>query len=48
MTNAASSMLGEVGSATGSYVNLEFAGMKLPAEGGVFTRATLLESYRYG
>lgn len=45
--NAASSLLGEVGSATGSYVNLEFAGMKLPAEGGVFTRATLLESYRY-
>ncbi len=44
---AASSLLGEVGSATGSYVNLEFAGMDLPAEKGVFTRATLLESYRY-
>lgn len=47
VANAASSLLGEVGSATGSYVNLEFAGMNLPAEGGVFTRATLLESYRY-
>lgn len=44
---AASSLLGEVGSETGSYVNLEFAGMDLPAEKGVFTRATLLESYRY-
>lgn len=44
---AASSLLGEVGSETGSYVNLEFAGMNLPAEKGVFTRATLLESYRY-
>lgn len=47
VANAASSLLGEVGSATGSYVNLELAGMNLPAEGGVFTRATLLESYRY-
>ena len=48
---AGSSLIGNVGSETGNQINMTFTGIVLPDQsytfGGIFTHATLLESFQY-
>ena len=48
---AASSLIGDVGSGNGTQISISFSNIALPdqkvADGGIFTKATLLNSFQY-
>lgn len=46
-TAVASSLIGNAGSENGHQINMGFSEIKLPDTKGIFTHATLLESYKY-
>lgn len=46
-TAVASSLIGNAGSENGYQINMGFSEIKLPDTKGIFTHATLLESYKY-